>query len=58
MWVVYGTDDPWTPSKHVENLENVCGGCGESAVERVVGLDLDCLCVGAQLSFRCNARST
>mmetsp|Transcript_14455 Transcript_14455/g.31356 ORF Transcript_14455/g.31356 Transcript_14455/m.31356 type:complete len:484 (-) Transcript_14455:156-1607(-) len=43
VWVVYGKDDPWTPSKRVENLKNVCGrpgeGYGESPVERVVALE-------------------
>lgn len=40
VWVVYGEDDPWTPSKRVENLKNVVHGYGEnSPVERVVGLE-------------------
>lgn len=49
VWVVYGKDDPWTPSKRVENLGTVCvrpsngGGGGvygdSSPVERIVGLD-------------------
>lgn len=42
VWIVYGKDDPWTPSKRVENLKLV--GCPNSAlgkgpVERVLGLD-------------------
>ncbi|KAL3789717.1 hypothetical protein ACHAW5_001059 [Stephanodiscus triporus] len=44
VWVVYGKDDPWTPSRRVENLGRVCvrpsGGIGENGpVERIVGLD-------------------
>jgi len=43
VWVVYGKDDPWTPSKRVENLGKVClrpdDGYGEGPVERVVGLE-------------------
>ena len=42
-WVVYGKDDPWTPSKRVENLKNIgrahVDGYGESTVERIVGLE-------------------
>lgn len=43
VWVVYGKDDPWTPSRRVENLSKVCispdGEYGSSPVERIVGLD-------------------
>lgn len=43
VWVVYGKDDPWTPSRRVENLAKVCirpdGEYGISPVERIVGLD-------------------
>ncbi len=35
VWVVYGKDDPWTPSRRVENLGRSCG----RVVERIVGLD-------------------
>lgn len=41
-WVVYGEADPWTPKKRVENLKNVGrvgDECGESTVERIVGLE-------------------
>ncbi len=35
VWVVYGKDDPWTPSRRVESLGRTCG----RVVERIVGLD-------------------
>jgi pimeloyl-ACP methyl ester carboxylesterase len=35
VWVVYGKDDPWTPSGRVENLGRTCG----PVVERIVGLE-------------------
>ena len=40
VWVIYGKDDPWTPSQRVEKLLEV-GRPGEiqGTVERVVGLD-------------------
>lgn len=43
VWVVYGKDDPWTPTRRVENLARVCvspdGEYGSSPVERIVGLN-------------------
>ncbi|KAL7551833.1 hypothetical protein ACHAWF_015033 [Thalassiosira exigua] len=43
VWVLYGREDPWTPSKRVENLKNACsrpdGTYGEGPVERIVGVD-------------------
>lgn len=39
VWVVYGKDDPWTPSKRVEGLGRVCNMGGAGPVERVVGLE-------------------
>ena len=40
VWVIYGKDDPWTPSQRVEKLLEV-GRPGEirGTVERVVGLE-------------------
>lgn len=38
VWVVYGEDDPWTPSGRVENLAKVCNN-GDGPVERVLGLE-------------------
>ena len=42
VWVVYGEEDPWTPSKRVENLVNVGSpemAYGVGPVERVVPLE-------------------
>lgn len=39
VWVVYGKEDPWTPSERVKSLGRVCNAVRAGPVERVVGLE-------------------
>lgn len=40
-WVIYGKEDPWTPSKRVEQLKNIIGGSSRSSssVEKIIALE-------------------
>ncbi len=43
VWVMYGREDPWTPTRRGEALGRACvrpsGSLKEGPVERIIGLD-------------------